>query len=191
MGSAAIIQLISGMLAIVSVAGGVATAVFSRKDSRERKAERERIESERLRNDADRDKISAEAAEVALRSLRKELDAAYTDIERRRKVMVVQDKRIDDQDRIIRAQNRRIEALEEWITEARAKLEQKGIDGLPEAPECEHEELNNDDAAGSDIPDVASGGFRGDTESDRDPGPVRGAKRSPGGRGKGAPPRHE
>lgn len=118
-----IIQVVSGLLALVSVAGGIYTAMRSSKDKRERETDRGRVEAERQKLGAEQDKIKNEAAEIALRSLRTELDAAYKDIDRRREIMKTQDERIDEQDKIIRDQNRRIGTLEDTLHEERKRMD--------------------------------------------------------------------
>jgi predicted nucleic acid-binding Zn-ribbon protein len=129
-----IVSIVSGILALVSVAGGIFTAVRSGKDRRERDSDRLRVEAEREKLGAEQDKIKSEAAEIALRSLRSELDAAYKDIDRRREIMKKQDERIDEQDVVIRAANRRIAALEDWADDVKNFLDDAGIKGAPRVP---------------------------------------------------------
>lgn len=132
--SALLIQIVSGCLALVSVVGGIFTAFRSSKDRNERTAERLRIDAEREKFGAEEDKIKTEAAEIAIRALRRELDAAYSDIERRRTIMQTQDTRIDEQDKVIRMQSRRLLLLEDYLVETKRALGSKGID-MPPLPE--------------------------------------------------------
>lgn len=129
-----IIQVVSGLLALVSVSGGIFTAIRSGKDRRERDSDRARIDAEREKLGAEEDKIKNEAAEIAIRTLRRELDAAYKDIERRRTIMQAQDERIDEQDRVIRMQSRRLRTIEDYFIDTRKVLINKGIE-LPPIPD--------------------------------------------------------
>lgn len=132
--SALLIQIVSGCLALVSVVGGIFTALRSSKDRRERDSERRRIDAEREKFGAEEDKIKTEAAEIAIRALRRELDAAYADIERRRNIMTTQDNRIDEQEKVIRMQSRRLLILEDYLVETKRTLGTKGIE-MPALPE--------------------------------------------------------
>jgi hypothetical protein len=134
LGTSAVIQIVSGLLALVSVSGGIFTAIRSGKDRKERDADRQRIDAEREKLGAEEDKIKTEAAEIAVRTLRRELDAAYKDIERRRTIMQTQDERIDEQDKTIRKQARRLYIIEDYIIETRKAFTAKGIE-MPPVPD--------------------------------------------------------
>jgi len=167
------IQVLSGALALVSVTAGVFTAIRSTKDRRERDAERDRVSAERSKLDAEGDKIKNEAAEIALRALRSELDAAYKDVERRRIIMQGQDERITEQDQTIRRQARQIHELEEaaeacgkridrmekWIRDYRRQFEDIGVNKLyVDQPIADWPETRDprDPTAGPD-PDLGDG----------------------------------
>lgn len=132
-----LVIIFSVIFAAVS-SGGLATvtvgAWFSRRNKAERDEDRKRLETEREKLSAEHDKISAEAAEVALRSLRNELNSAYEDVEKRRMVIQAQDGHIDELGKTVRAQTKRIVALEDWASVASRKLEQLGIDDMPPVP---------------------------------------------------------
>lgn len=100
-----LIQLLSVVITAVASSGAVA-AVFNRRNKRERESDIE------IRA-AEKDNISAQAAETALRALRKELDAANADLDRRRAIIQGQDERIDSQQRQIRRLRRQVDELKE------------------------------------------------------------------------------
>jgi predicted RNase H-like nuclease (RuvC/YqgF family) len=132
-----LVIIFSVIFAAVS-SGGLATvtvgAWFSRRNKSEREEDRKRLETEREKLAAEHDKISAEAAEVALRALRKELDAAYADVEKRRIIIAAQDGHIEELGKTVRSQTKRIVALEDWAGAASRKFEQLGVTDMPPVP---------------------------------------------------------
>lgn len=125
------IQLASVIVTAVASSGAVA-AVFNRRNKRER-------DSAVDRQNAERDNISAQAAATALAALRKELDAANADLDRRRAIMQGQDERIESQQRQIRRLRHQIDelkehghALETWVRQAVRVLDDlPGLDMPP------------------------------------------------------------
>jgi predicted RNase H-like nuclease (RuvC/YqgF family) len=113
---------------------GLVAAWFDRRNKLERLEDLRKLQADRDRIAAEHDKISAEAAEVALRALRKELDAAYTDVERRRRTILSQDAQIDALNTTVRRQSSRIEALEWWVDRAAAMFAQLGVTDVPPVP---------------------------------------------------------
>lgn len=132
MDSSGWISLVSAVFAAVS-GSSVVGVVLTRRNRREREAD--------LRSqDALKEKTVQEATDLVLSRLRKELEAAYLDVERRRIVIQGQDERIEKQNRVIRRQSRRIDtleahihALERYTNDIRPKLIAAGIDA-PEVP---------------------------------------------------------
>lgn len=126
------ISLISAIFAAVS-GSSVVGVVLTRRNRRER-------ESDLATQEALKEKTVQEATDLVLGRLRKELEAAYSDVERRRLVIQGQDERIEKQNRVIRRQSRRIDtleshirALEHFTTDLRSKLIAAHID-VPEVP---------------------------------------------------------
>ena len=113
---------------------GLVAAWFARRSKLERMEDLRKLQADRDRISAEHDKISAEAAEVALRALRKELDAAYTDVERRRVTIAGQDTQIEALGKTVRRQLSRIEALEWWVDRAAAMFTQLGVTDMPPIP---------------------------------------------------------
>lgn len=121
-----LIQLLSVLITAIASSGAVA-ALFNKRNKRERDADIDRQKAEK-------DNISAQAAATALTALRKELDAANTDLDRRRAIIQGQDERIDSQQRQIRRLRRQIDelkehghALEMWVRQATAALQAANI----------------------------------------------------------------
>jgi hypothetical protein len=129
----AVVTILASLFTSGTVGTFIAT-IFSRRSKREREQDLRKLQAEKERLDAEHDKISAEAAEVALRSLRNELNAAYEDVEKRRKVIAVQDAHIEELGKTVRKQTKRIVALEEWAGVASHKFEQLGIEDMPPVP---------------------------------------------------------
>ena len=113
---------------------GLVAAWFARRNKLERAEDLRKLQADRDHISADRDKISAEAAEVALRALRKELDAAYSDVERRRVTIAGQEAQLDALGKTVRRQATRIEALEWWVDRAAAMFAQLGVTDMPPIP---------------------------------------------------------
>lgn len=136
-----LVIILGGIFALFSV-GGAGTVVLQswrsrqdRDDDREERAEeRRKMAQEREKLGAEHDKISAEAAEVALRALRNELNAAYEDVEKRRRVIQVQDAHIEELGKTVREQAKRIVGLEDWAAVASRRLERLGIADMPAVP---------------------------------------------------------
>lgn len=125
-----LIQLMSVVITAVASSGAVA-ALFNRRNKREREAEVDRAQ-------ADRENISAQAAATALTALRKELDAANADLDRRRAIIQGQDERIDSQQRQIRRLRRQVgdltehgHAMETWARLVTQAMSKASIDAPP------------------------------------------------------------
>lgn len=112
-----VIQLLSVVITAIASSGAVA-AIFNRRNRREREADVEKQKAER-------ENITTQAAATALAALRKELDAANADLDRRRAIIQGQDERIDSQQRQIRRLRRQVDeltdqgkTLEVWVRQA-------------------------------------------------------------------------
>lgn len=128
-----LVVIVTAIFTAVSSSGLVA-AWFARRNKMERAEDLRKLQADRDRISAEHDKISAEAAEVALRSLRKELDAAYTDVEKRRLVIAGQDAQIEALSKTVRRQTVRIDQLEWWVDKAAATFTQLGVTDMPPIP---------------------------------------------------------
>lgn len=143
MNGGALIQLLSVVITAVASSGAVA-ALFNRRNQRERNSDIERQQAEK-------DNISAQAAETALRALRKELDAANADLDRRRAIIQGQDERIDSQQRQIRRLRRQIDelkehghALEVWVRQVSEVMRGAGLP-VPPLPDMDWLALDDDE----------------------------------------------
>jgi uncharacterized protein HemX len=111
------IQLLSVIVTAVASSGAVA-AIFNRRNKREREADVEMRQAEK-------ENITTQAAATALAALRKELDAANADLDRRRAIIQGQDERIDSQQSQIRRLRNQVNelkdhghAMEMWVRQA-------------------------------------------------------------------------
>jgi hypothetical protein len=118
---------IAASLFIAISSSSVVVTLLTRRNRREREVDLRKLEEQR-------GLIGAEAAEVALRALRTELNAAYEDVEKRRTVIRVQDLHIEQLGETVRRQAKRIVRLEDWALVASEKLEQLGITDMPPVP---------------------------------------------------------
>lgn len=130
MNNASLIQLLSVVITAIASSGAVA-AVFNRRNRRERLAD---IDNRK----AETDNVSAQAAATALAALRKELDAANADLDRRRTIIQGQDERIDAQARQIRRLRGLVEDLREharlmeiWVRRASQVMRESGLEPPP------------------------------------------------------------
>jgi hypothetical protein len=112
----------------------------SRKSKEERQAAAEQTQRAADRLDAQEEQISVTAAREAVRILRGELNEAKTDKAAAEAGRDKQNARIDQQGRVIRRQNVRIElqheeigALRKWAAEVKRLLD-SGITGIPDVP---------------------------------------------------------
>lgn len=146
-----VIQLLSVIITAVASSGAVA-AVFNRRNKRERETDLEKRQAEK-------DNISAQAAETALRALRKELDAANADLDRRRAIIQGQDERIDSQQRQIRRLRRQVDelkehghALEIWVRQVGEVMKAAHLD-VPPLPNMDWLTIGDEQetASGSDL----------------------------------------
>lgn len=124
---------------------GVVTALLNRKSKKERAADVRHTEAEY-------ENISAQAAATALAALRKELDAANVDLDKRRTVIQGQDQVIDRQQNQLRKMRRYVEAcqeqgraLEDWVRTVFSMLETAGNSNVPPLPRVKWPALPEDD----------------------------------------------
>jgi hypothetical protein len=117
------------------------TAWRSRKSTEERQAAAQQQLRSAARMEAQKEEIAVNASREAVRILRGELTEAHLSDVRRRETIEKQNERIDQQGRVIRRQNVRIElqheeigALRRWIAAVKQRLLDAGINGLPEVP---------------------------------------------------------
>jgi len=120
------VEIFTMLFTAMSTSGFVA-AWFSRKSRIERRADLELRASEV-------DKVAADAASVALTSLRAELEAARQDMETRRSVLVVQEEIIQKQakelletKKLVASHEATIHGMMEWCGWVTATLERQGI----------------------------------------------------------------
>lgn len=130
MNNGSLIQLLSVIITAIASSGAVA-ALFNRRNRRER-------EAEVSNRQAETDNISAQAAATALAALRKELDAANADLDRRRTIIQGQDERIDFQAAQIRRLRGQVEDLKEharqmetWVRRAAEVMRQANLEVPP------------------------------------------------------------
>lgn len=133
MNSGSLIQLLSVVITAIASSGAVA-ALFNRRNRRER-------EAEVSNRQAETDNISAQAAATALAALRKELDAANADLDRRRTIIQGQDERIDSQAVQIRRLRGQVEDLKEharlmevWVRRATEVMRAANLEPPPVPP---------------------------------------------------------
>lgn len=128
--------LITGLssLFIAVSSSSVLVTFLGRRNRREREEDMRKLQQERDKLHEEKGLIAANAAEVALRSLRNELNQAYEDVEKRRIVIRVQDTHIEELSKTVRNQAKRIVALEDWAAIASQRLEQLGISDMPPVP---------------------------------------------------------
>jgi hypothetical protein len=112
----------------------VLVTLLGRRNRRERDEDMRKLQQERDKLQEEKGLIAANAAEVALRALRNELNAAYVDVEKRRTIIAAQDTHIEELGATVRKQTRRIVALEEWAAVASQRLEHLGITDMPPVP---------------------------------------------------------
>jgi hypothetical protein len=113
---------------------GLVAAFFARRNKMERAEDLRKLQADRDRISAEHDKISAEAAAVALRALRNELEAAHTDVEKRRLTIAGQDTQIDALSKTVRRQTVRIDSLEWWVDRAATMFTKLGVTDMPPVP---------------------------------------------------------
>jgi uncharacterized protein HemX len=141
-----VIQLLSVIITAIASSGAVA-ALFNRRNKREREAEVDRSQAER-------ENISAQAAATALTALRKELDAANADLDRRRAIIQGQDERIDSQQRQIRKLRRVVgelvehgHAMENWVRQVSESMKKAELD-VPPLPVMDWVAVQDGDSEG-------------------------------------------
>lgn len=146
MNSGGLVQLLSVLVTAIASSGAVA-ALFNRRNRRER-------EVDVSNRQAETENISAQAAATALAALRKELDAANADLDRRRTIIQGQDERIDSQAIQIRQLRNQIEDLREharqmeiWVRRAAEVMREANLT-VPPIPQMP---LLNGDAATSTL----------------------------------------
>lgn len=146
-----LIQLLSVIITAMASSGAVA-ALFNRRNRKERDADA-------LTQAAEKDNITAQAAATALSMLRKELDAANSDLDRRRAIIQGQDERIDSQQAQIRRLRRQVDelkehghALEMWVRQVSEVMRAAHLDVPPlpsmewlSAPDPEEKEIDRRD----------------------------------------------
>lgn len=137
------IQLLSILITAGASSGAVA-ALFNRRNKKERDAAIDYQKSES-------GNISAQAAATALAALRKELDAANSDLDRRRAIIQGQDERIDSQQRQIRRLRRLVEdlrehghALEVWVRQVSVIMAQSNLP-VPPLPNMDWLTIGDED----------------------------------------------
>lgn len=121
-----IVEIGTILLTAISTSGFVA-AWFARKSRLERTADLHFRSGEV-------DKIAADAASVALTSLRSELEAAREDMEKRRSVLVVQEEiirkqaeELNETKKLVASHEATIHGMMEWCGWVTATLEMQGI----------------------------------------------------------------
>lgn len=152
MNSGTLLQLMSVLITAISTSGAVA-AWFNRRNKIERSADLKR-------QDAERDNISAQAAATALEALRKELNAANTDLDRRRATIQGQEERIDSQQDQIRRLRRQVNDLKErsrllesWVHQASTVMREGGMEPPP-LPRMRRARTVDDDEGSDDEVDL-------------------------------------
>ena len=113
---------------------GLAAAWFSRRTKKEREEDQKNHVVERNRIVREMEQMSQEAQQSILANLRKELEAAYEDVTKRRAVIEGQDRRIDRQWREIWRLRRQVERLEDLLDQMIDRLRDLGVTDLPEVP---------------------------------------------------------
>jgi hypothetical protein len=136
--------LVASSSAVAAVGAILFTGIttwLSRKSKPERDAAALQMKRAAARMEAQEEEIAVNAAREAVRILRGELNEANNADVRRRETIAQQNERIDQQGRVIRRQNVRIElqheeigALRKWIAAVKKRLFDAGINGLPDVP---------------------------------------------------------
>jgi hypothetical protein len=124
------LQYFTVLLTAISTSGFIAAWL-------NRKSRRERLINMQLTS-TEVDKLAADAASVALQSLRSELEAAKADMEKRRAVLVAQEeiiaqqaKELHETKKIVASHEATIHGMMEWCGWVAATLEKQGI-AIPE-----------------------------------------------------------
>jgi predicted RNase H-like nuclease (RuvC/YqgF family) len=133
MDNEALLQVMSVVATAIS-STGLAAAWFTRRTRKDREADRQARESESDKIRGEIEKMSQEAQQTILTNLRRELEAAYEDVARRRAIIEGQDRRIERQSREISRLRRQLEEMERVLKEMKIKLDEAGIPDLPEIP---------------------------------------------------------